>query len=388
MNAKELVTREDFEYAVALRREIHRHPELGFDLDNTVAVVERELDRLGIPYTEKYGKGSVVAYLNWEGSGKVLAIRADMDALPVEEKTGLPFSSEIPGRMHACGHDSHTGTLLAVARALKRVEEKLPCRVKLLFQPSEECEQSGARMMMENGAVDDADLVICTHCDNAQPVGTIGWCAGDYMSACDPITITFFGKTAHATMPEQGIDAIAMAEDAVCAMKKIAKEEADGKFYVFSVGYFHGGTAHNVIAEKCVLKISHRYYDAEMRGRIREKSMACCEKIAKEYGGRVEIDWQMSAPALHNDETATQKFVESMEKIMPEKLLHLQPRRSTEDFAWFTQKKPGFIFRFGTGNDALGCNTLAHCNDFRMDEEGIMSAILAFTQFVLDADTL
>ncbi len=388
MTAKELVTRDDFSYAVSLRREIHRHPELGFDLDNTVSIVEHELSGIGIPYTEEYGKGSVVGWLNRESSGKVIAIRADMDALPVEEKTGLPYASEIPGRMHACGHDSHTATLLAVARILKRIEKQLPCCVKLLFQPSEECEQSGAKMMVENGAVDDADLVICTHCDNAQPVGTIGWCAGDYMSACDPISMTFFGKTAHATLPEQGIDAIAMASDAVIEMKKIAKEEADGKFYVFSVGYFHGGTAHNVIADRCDLKISHRYYDGAMRERIRTRCIACCERIAREYGGRVEIDWRMSAPALHNDEAAMQKFVESMEKIMPEKLIHVQPRRSTEDFAWFTQKKPGIIFRFGTGNDALGCNTLAHCNDFRLDEEGIMSAILAFTQFVIDAGML
>ncbi len=388
MNAKEIVTKEDFAYAVALRREIHRHPELGFDLDNTVSIVERELDAIGIPYTEEYGKGSVVGFLNWDGSGKVLAIRADMDALPVEEKTGLPYSSEIPGRMHACGHDSHTGVLLAVARVLKRMEKELPCRVKLLFQPSEECEISGAKMMMENGAVDDTDLVICTHCDNAQPVGTIGWCAGDYMAACDPISMTFFGKTAHATLPEFGIDAIAMAGDAVSEMKKIAKEEANGRFYVFSVGYFHGGTAHNVIADRCDLKISHRYYNAEMRDRIRTKCMACCERIAKEYGGRVEINWEMSAPALHNDEAATQKFVQSMEKVLPEKLMHLEPRRSTEDFSWFTQKKTGFIFRFGTGNDALGCNTRAHCNDFRLDEDGILNAIIAFTQFVLDAGTL
>lgn len=388
MNAKELITNADFEYAVSLRRQIHRHPELGFDLDNTVAIVKQELDSVGIPYTEEYGKGSVVGYLNWEGSGKVLAIRADMDALPVEEKTGLPYSSQIPGRMHACGHDSHTAALLTVARVLKRVEKDLPCRVKLLFQPSEECEQSGAKMMMENGAVDDVDLIICTHCDNAQPVGTIGWCAGDYMSACDPITITFFGKTAHATLPEQGIDAIAMAEDAICAMKKIVKEEADGKFYVFSVGYFHGGTAHNVIADQCVLKISHRYYDAGMRERIRTRCMACCEEVAKQYGGSVEINWQMSAPALHNDEALMQKFVESMEKIMPDQLLHLEPRRSTEDFAWFLQKKPGFLFRFGTGNAALGCTTLAHCNDFRMDENGILCAMQAFTQFVLDAGAL
>lgn len=382
MNAKEIVTKEDLQYAIRIRREIHEHPELGFELPNTTAVVKRELEDSGIQWLEKYAPSSISAYLG--SSERTLGLRADMDALPVEEKTGLPFSSKISGRMHACGHDSHTAILLAVARILKRNEKDLPVKVKLLFEPSEECEISGAKAMLEGGAVDDVEAIICTHCDNDLESEKIGYCPGDYMSACDPITITFNGKTAHATMLEMGIDAIAMAYDAVGKMKKIASDIAGDKIYVFSVGYFHGGTAHNVIADKCTVKISFRYYDMEMAAEIKNQCIACCNSIAQVYGGTVDIDWHMSSPAVHNDEELISSFVDCVGEILPEKLERVPLRKSTEDFAWFLTKKPGFLFRFGTGNPKKGCCGSAHSNDFIIDEEAMLSAILAFTQFVFN----
>ena len=178
---------EIYSRAVSVRRDLHTCPELGFDLVQTVAIVKAELDRYEIAYTEKYGKESVVADI---GSGeKTLALRADMDALPVEEKTDLPYASKIRGRMHACGHDSHTAILLAVARYLKSVEDRLSCRVRLIFQPSEECAESGAKMLVENGVMEGVDHIICTHCENALECGKIGVCVGDYMAACVPLSI-------------------------------------------------------------------------------------------------------------------------------------------------------------------------------------------------------
>lgn len=379
MIAKEFITEEDLQYAIRIRREIHEHPELGFDLPNTTGIVKRELEKMGIAWHDHYCVGCVSCYIG--SGGKTLGMRADMDALPIEEKTGLPYASKIPGRMHACGHDAHTAVLLAVAQILKRNEDKLPARVKLLFQPSEECEVSGAKAMLQGGAADDVDAVICAHCDNDLESGMIGYCPGDYMAACDPITILFHGKTAHATMPELGVDAISMAYDAVGKMKKIASDTAADKPYVFSVGYFHGGTAHNVIADQCTVKISFRYYDLEMAGQIKSRCIACCNEIAAAYGGSVDIDWQMSSPAVHNDEKLVAVFTDSVSEILPEKPERLIPRKSTEDFAWFLTKKPGFLFRFGTGNPEKGCCGRAHNNDLIIDEEGMRSPIAAFTQF-------
>lgn len=186
------VSNELFNYAVDIRRQLHQYPEVGFELEKTVKLVSEELNKIGISYTFEYGKGSVVAHL---GQGdKMIALRADMDALPVEEKTDLPYKSKIKGQMHACGHDSHTAILLAVAKYLKINEDKLNCRVRLIFQPSEEGAVSGAEMMVDNGVMDGVDHIICTHCENAMDTGNIGVCYGDYMAACIPLTISFLEK--------------------------------------------------------------------------------------------------------------------------------------------------------------------------------------------------
>ena len=379
-------TPSDFTYAVECRRYLHRHPETLFDLDNTVAFVRAELDKLGIAWSEA-GPASVTAWIGPEDAQSKIGIRADMDALPVQEKTDVEFASEIPGKMHACGHDSHTGVLLAVAKILKRHEADMKVRVKLLFQPSEEGEISGAKSMVDHGAADDIDFAICTHCENSLGVGLIGYRAGDYMAACNPITITFHGKTAHATLPEQGVDAIAMAWEAYGELKKIAAAEASqDTIYIFGMNYFHGGTAHNVISDRCELKISFRYYDMDFAKRVEEKCLAKCKEIADRFGGTVEANWYMSAPPIYNNPDLTAKFVASAEKALPGKVVEMPLRKSTEDFSWFLLKKPGFIFRFGTRNEATGCTTLAHCNDFKIDESGMESAIEAFVSFVMDME--
>ena len=256
MNAKELITQEDLDYCIALRRQLHRRPEVGFDLPETAALVKGELEKLGLTVQTQYAPCSAVAILNPDHPGKTVLLRADMDALPILEKSGLDFSSEKPGMMHACGHDAHTAMLLTVGRVLSRVKEQLPVRVMLLFQPSEECETSGAKSMVDHGAADDVDFVVMTHCSNDLPSGTIGYRIGPLNAACDPVTIVFKGKTAHATLPEQGIDAIAMAWQAYADLKQIAAEEAGTQTrYIFGMNYFHGGTAHNVVSDRCELKI-------------------------------------------------------------------------------------------------------------------------------------
>ena len=377
------VTEQDFRYASACYRHLHRHPELGFELDNTVAFVRSELDKMGIAWSEA-GPASVTAWIGPEDAKTAIGFRADMDALPVMEKSGVPFASEIPGKMHACGHDSHTALMLTVAKILKRMEDKLPCRVKLLFQPSEECEESGAKSMVEHGAVDDVDYVVCSHCENKLETGMIGCRPGDYMAACNPITITFHGKTAHTTIPEEGVDAVAMAWEAYGAMKQIAADEAaEDTIYIFGMNYFHGGTAHNVISDRCELKISFRYYDMEFARRVEEKCLAKCREIAARFGGSVEADWFMSAPPVYNDPGLTAQFSALMEQVLPGYTTTLPLRKSTEDFAWFLLKKPGFIFRFGTGNAAVGSVSVAHCNDFKIDERGMEHAIEAFVQIAL-----
>ena len=379
------ITNEDFAYAVECRRYLHRHPETGFDLDHTVAFVRGELEKLGIAWGEA-GPASVTGYIGPADAACTIGIRADMDALPVLEKSGLPYASEIPGKMHACGDDSHTANLLTVAKILKRHEAEMKVRVKLLFQPSEECEVSGAKSMVDHGAADDVDLVVMTHCSNDLPSGTIGYRIGPLNAACDPVTIVFKGKTAHATLPEQGIDAIAMAWEAYADLKRIAAEEAGTQTrYIFGMNYFHGGTAHNVVSDRCELKISFRYYDMAFAARVKERCIAKCEEIAASFGGAVEFNWNMSAPPVINDEAVMARLLPAIEIASGGNMKAVPGRMGSEDFSWFLTRKPGAAFRFGTRNEAIGCDTASHGNHFRIDERGMENAIETFVQLVMQA---
>ena len=370
-----------YEYAVTIRRKLHQYPEVGFDLPLTVKAVSDALDEIGIEYTYKYGECSIVAEIGREE--KTVALRADMDALPVVEKTGLSYASKIPGQMHACGHDSHTAVLLAVAKYLKCHEEELPCRVRLIFQPSEEGAISGAKMMVENGVMDGVDHIICTHCENAMDAGKIGICYGDYMAACIPATIRFKGRTSHAALPQYGIDAVAMAVEAYNKMKSMVKEEAGNLKYIWSVGHFQGGHVHNVIADLCEMDISFRFYDMDFAKRVEKNVRNICNEIAERYGGSVEFIWNMSTGAVYNDK----KIVECFEKTARNSGLNvcdMPQRMSSEDFGWYLDKAPGMIFRFGTRNEELGCTALAHRNDFCIDEKGMKTAIQAFCAYIMN----
>jgi amidohydrolase len=327
-----------------------------------------------------------VAFLNPEAKGKTILLRADMDALPIEEKSGVDFASEKTGMMHACGHDAHTAMLLTVARVLSRVKEQLPVRVMLLFQPSEECEQSGARCMVEHGVTEGVNYAVTIHCGNEHPTGYLGVVAGDYLAACDPITLTFHGKTAHATRAAEGVDAIQMAMQAWEGLKKIEAEEVGSRKHIFSLGYFHGGTAHNVISDTCAIKISFRYYDTAFAARVRARGIALLEEICARFGGTVDIDWNTSAPPVINDGELAQRYLASAKKIAGKNCGATGVRMGSEDFAWYLTKVPGIATRLGTGNPEKGSITTGHTNSYRIDEDAFENGVLGLCQFILDAE--
>ena len=372
-------TREIFERMVTLRRELHKHPEVGFDLPQTVKTVEDELREAGVDFTESYGKSSVVAEI---GTGeKTVAVRADTDALPIEEKTCLPYSSENKGMMHACGHDSHTAVLLGLARYLKAHEKELKTKVRLIFQPSEEGAVSGAKMLVENSVMDGVDHIIGTHCEPGANTGEIAVCRGDFMAACVPLRIVFTGRCSHATAPKAGIDAIEMANEAYVRLKKSVAELAGMKEYIWSVGVFRGGEAHNVIAENCRLEISFRFYDNNFAEEMRKTTFSICEDIAASFGGKVDIDWHLSTPAVHNDERVTNDFVAAL-KAAGNKVVPLEKKMGSEDFGWYLTKSPGMIFRFGTNSGSGGFASGLHTSDFCPDEKSLKYAFSAFADYL------
>ena len=212
----------DSEYVISIRRELHMYPETDFDLPRTTALIKRELEKMDIPYTEQYGQGSVVGYINPDRKDFTIGIRADTDALNMDEINEIPYKSRIEGKMHACGHDAHTAMLLGAAKVLKEMESTLDCRVLLVFQPSEEGMKSGAAMMVSNGIADEIDVIIAQHVAPERELGEIGITYG-YVNACSRhFTIEITGKSAHAAAPHTGIDALAIAMRMYNAIQLVA----------------------------------------------------------------------------------------------------------------------------------------------------------------------
>lgn len=374
----------DKDYILNLRHEIHKYPEIGFDLPKTIALVKRELDSLGIKYTQQYAESSVVAIINPKKSHFTIGIRADMDALLIEEKTDLPFKSTIKGHMHACGHDAHTAMLLGTAKALKSMEDDLACRVMLVFQPSEEGVRSGAEALVNGGLMNEIDVIIGLHIENWLESGKIGVCAGSSMASSRNFRIDFEGRTAHATLPQTGADALAAAVRTYNNIQYMLGREIDPfSKYVCSIGKLSGGTSQNIIADHAYMLGTVRTFDMRLDEFIIKRIEEIAVNTASETGVKAKMDSTLKAFVVYNNPYLSQLVLDSAEKVslgiqkMPEKL-------SSEDFSQYLTKKPGVFIRLGTRNEEKGCVTLPHNNDFLIDEDALPIGTDVSVQFVLD----
>ena len=363
-------------YLVKLRRAFHLCPELGFDLPETCRLVEETLDEMGIAHTRQYGQCSVVATVGTRTDVPVVAVRADMDALPVEEKTGLEFTSRNPGRMHACGHDAHMAVLLGVAHTLKPFEDELPFRLKMVFQPSEECAVSGAEMMVKNGVLDDVDYVLCMHVDAEHDVGVVNYARGASCSACTPIEINFKGKTSHATVPQMGSDALAMLVKTYNGIQLMLSRQIDPlDQIVCSVGVIKGGEVHNVVCDQAKMTISLRTFRQEVNDFAVDRIRMLAEHAAEEMGGTIEYEAHMSAPAVVNDDWLVDRMAEAGELVCGKvNTRERKPKMGSDDFAWFCQKKPSIYYWVGVRNLNLWSQKAIHNNDFMLDEDAMLVA--------------
>ncbi|MBR3978331.1 MAG: amidohydrolase [Oscillospiraceae bacterium] len=373
-------------YAQKIRRELHAFPEIGFELPKTLAVVRRELDAIGLAYTEEYGQGSIVATLNPRKGNFTIALRADMDALPMQEENDVPYKSQVPGKMHACGHDAHTAILLATAKELKENAAKIDCCVKFLFQPAEES-GGGAKMMLENGAIDDADCVLGLHCNNGIEVGKAEIFPYAFSANSDGFLLDFYGKSIHASIQHKGADAIMMAVKAYTAIEfMIAKEINAANPCIFNVGAIHAGESNNIVANHCRMYCTLRTYDHDDREKAISRIKTIIDAVALESGGRAEYTVKKEYPAVYNDPGMTRLVIRSAEKILGAENLTTDNRRTMagEDFSFFAQRKPGCFFRLGTGNQAKGIQASLHQVNFDIDEEALDVGVKLFTQFVYD----
>ena len=376
----------DKDYIINLRREIHKYPEIGFDLPKTIAVVKRELEKLNVPYSEKYGESSVVGFINPNKKGFTIGIRADMDALPIEEKVDIPFKSTIKGQMHACGHDAHTAMLLGTAKALKEMEDKIDCRVLLIFQPSEEGVRSGAKELVDGGLMDEVDVIVGLHVENWLPSGTIGVCSGSSMASSRNFKVSFYGATAHASLPQSGVDALsAIIKTYNDIHLSLSREVNPFEQYVFSVGKLEGGTTQNVVADYAYMVGTIRTFNNELDDYIIKKLEKIANLVASETGARAEVETSLQATVLYNNPYLSSLALKSAEKIVTEKgIVKMNKKLSSEDFSHYVSKKPGVFMRLGTKNEEKGCVTLPHNNDFLIDEDAFETGTNLCVQFVLD----
>jgi amidohydrolase len=375
----------DNEYIKQLQHELHRFPELGFDLPKTLAIVKRELDKIGIEYTEKYGKSSIVAEINPEKTNFTIAIRADMDALAILEQTGLEYASEIEGQMHACGHDAHTSILIATVKALYEMKEDIACRVRFIFQPSEECPVSGAKMMVDNGVMDGVDVIIGLHvggCDS----GEIGFCVGPHMAASRPFKLEFFGKSTHAATPHNGKDALAAAVRAYTSIKLMTSTEITPlEKYICSIGKLNAGTAQNIIPDYAEMVGTIRSFNLDIDKYIIDRIKGIAEGIKAETGIDYKLTTHLKSGVVYNDPKISELLMASAEKVVgKEKTVAVSMRLGAEDFAFYGEKAPATFFRLGISNVEKGYTVAAHNSKFIVDDDVLHLGAETFVQFVLD----
>ncbi|MDQ5817913.1 MAG: M20 family metallopeptidase [Actinomycetota bacterium] len=360
--------RESFgEKIVALRRDIHREPELGFDTKRTAEKVLGALDGLPLNLQTGVAENGVVATLEGEGDGPTVGLRADMDALPIHEETGLPFASEVDGKMHACGHDGHTSMLVGAAHVLSGMRARLNGTVKFFFQPAEEG-GGGGKVMVEEGVADDVDSIFALHLWPGLPFGTAATKAGPIMAAADGFEMKIRGTGGHGAFPHLATDAVAMAAQIVTALQTLVSREVDPvEPAVVTVGEIGAGTAFNIIPETARLGGTVRTLSEDLRRRMPERIEQLARGVAGGMRGDAELDYTFSYPVTVNDEGAARRALGVIEELFEqENTLELSnPSMGGEDFAFFLEKMPGAFIWLGVGEDV----SFLHTPTFAFDEE-------------------
>ena len=369
------------ERAVAVRREIHRHPELGFEEHNTQAIVERELDALGIEH-RRLAKTGVVGIVWGALPGRVSGLRADMDALPITEDSGEVCASEVAGKMHACGHDAHTAMLLGAARVLQESRESFHGTAVLLFQPAEEG-PGGAQPMIDEGALDDprVEAVTMLHVDPRLPTGEIGITPGPVNAAADEFHVTIRGKGGHGAYPHKAVDVIPCAAATILALQNVVARETDPlASMVVTIGTIEGGYRNNVIADRVKMTGTVRTHDPAIRDQAEAKLRRIVDGVAAAYGAYAQLDMLYGYPPVVNDTELAESFA-AYTRANGFVVERPAPTMGGEDFAYFAKRVPGVMVRLGIYNEAVGSVHSGHSPQFRLDEGAIPTGIATLVAF-------
>jgi amidohydrolase len=378
---------------VAVRRDLHAHPELSNREERTGRLVAERLRALGIEVRYPVAKTGVVGVLRGGSPGGVVALRADIDALPIEETNDLPFRSQTRGVMHACGHDAHTAMLLGTAEVLATLRARLPGSVVLLFQPAEEGapegEEGGAPLMVREGALDDpkVEAVFGLHVGSWTSVGQAGWSDGPIFASSDTFTIEVEGKTVHGAQPHMGLDPIPVAAEIVQALQLVVSRQIDGRQpRVLTIGRIAGGTRFNIIADRVTMDGTVRTHDATVRSEIKTRMARTVKGVAEAHGTTAALRFldDGNPPTVNDSALAKAVGIPALQRVFGEGAVRVEPQMVAEDFPFYGQKAPYFYFLLGTRNDARGIGSVNHTARFDVDEDALPLGVRALATLAWD----
>ena len=380
---KELAEK-NFTKTVDIRRHLHQNPELSFHEYKTSAYVSEKLTALGIEFQQMANTGLVAILKGNKPSDLVIALRADMDALPIFEQNDVPYKSENKGVMHACGHDAHTASLLACAEILSEIKNEFAGTVKFIFQPAEEKLPGGASLMIKEGVLKNPvpNAVIGQHVMPLIETGKVGFRSGKYMASTDEIYVKVTGKGGHGAMPHLNIDPILITSHIIIALQQIVSRNADPKTpSVLSFGKIIGMGATNVIPNEVLLEGTFRTMDEKWRSEAHEKMKKMAEMMAESMGGKCEFNIVRGYPFLVNEPELTEFCKKNAIDYLGENnVVDLDIWMAAEDFAYFSQEKSACFYRLGTRNESKGITSSVHTPTFDIDERSLLigSGLMAY----------
>ncbi|MEH6944595.1 M20 metallopeptidase family protein [Bacillus sp. JJ722] len=375
---------ENYHNIVGWRRHLHQNPELSFQEEETAKYIKEKLIEFGVDVKTGIGGYGLTGMLKGNQPGKTIALRADFDALPIQDEKEVPYKSIKPGVMHACGHDGHTAALLGTAAALSTFRDQLKGTVIFIFQPAEEYPPGGAKAMVEEGVLDQVDFIFGVHLDSQTPLGKILVGKGYQMAAADKFTIHIQGKGGHGARPQDAIDSIVIGSDIVNALQKIVSRSVN-PFHsaVVTIGKFQSGSAFNVIADTATLEGTVRTFDSKVRTEIENTIYSIIDGVTTAFGASYSIDYTHGYPALYNHPAETELVKELLaEHFDEDSIIDMQPSMGAEDFAYFLLEKPGTYFRVGAQNDDEATHWPHHHPKFDFDERALLIIAKSYMKIV------
>lgn len=378
---------------IAQRRDLHMHPELSNREERTARVVAEKLKSLGFDEVKTgVARHGVVGVLKGGRPGGIVAVRADMDALPILETNDVPYKSQTPGVKHACGHDVHTTVALGVAEVLSQMRAEINGTIKFIFQPAEEGapagEEGGAELMIKEGALDNPrpQAIFGLHTEPNVQAGQIGYHSGPAMASSDTFSITIRGKGAHGAQPQLGVDAVVVASECVLALQHIRSRRIDPlEPLVITLGTIQGGTRFNVIASEVKLTGTMRTLNDKVRERAVSLMRETLTNVTAAYGATFELSMEGSNPVTYNEPSLVEETLPTIRRVVgAENALTLKPFMPAEDFAHYQKLIPGFYYFLGVGNRAKGITAGWHTPDFDVDEESLVVGVKVMSNVLLD----